>query len=42
MAPNINNSAKQCEVLNEVADMTGKEYLRPCELLKSGKWVDMK
>jgi enoyl-CoA hydratase/3-hydroxyacyl-CoA dehydrogenase len=42
MAPNINNSAKQCEVLNEVADMTGKEYLRPCDLLKSGKWVDMK
>jgi len=42
MRPNINNSAKQCEVLNEVADLTGKEYLRPCELLKSEKWVDMK
>ena len=42
MRPNLNNSAKQCEVLNEVADLTGKEYLRPCELLKSEKWVDMK
>ena len=42
MKANLKNSEKQCEVLNEIADITGKEYFRPCELLKSGKWVDMK
>ncbi len=42
MAPNVNNSEKQVEVLNELVEFTGKEYLKPCELLKSGKWVDMK
>ncbi|MFX1394548.1 MAG: 3-hydroxyacyl-CoA dehydrogenase NAD-binding domain-containing protein [Promethearchaeota archaeon] len=42
MAPNVNNSAKQVEVLNELVEMTGKKYFTPCELLKSEKWVDMK
>ncbi len=42
MGASVNNYAKQVEVLNEVVELTGKEYLRPCELLKSGKWVDMK
>ena len=42
MAPNINNSAKQVEVLNELVEMTGKEYFKPCELLKSEKWVEIK
>ncbi len=42
MAPNVNNSAKQVEVLNELVELTGKKYFEPCELLKSAKWVDMK
>ncbi len=42
MGLSVNTSAKQVEVLNEVVELTGKEYLKPCELLKSGKWVDMK
>ena len=42
MAPNINNSEKQVEVLNELVELTGKKYFEPCELLKSAKWVDMK
>ena len=42
MAPNVNNWQKQVEVLNELVEVTGKEYFKPCELLKSGKWVDMK
>jgi len=42
MAPNVNTWQKQVEVLNELVELTGKEYFKPCELLKSGKWVDMK
>ncbi len=42
MAPNVNNSEKQVEVLNELVELTGKKYFEPCELLKSAKWVDMK
>ena len=42
MAPNVNNSAKQVDTLNELVDITGKEYFKPCDLLRSGKWVDMK
>ncbi|TFG28201.1 MAG: 3-hydroxyacyl-CoA dehydrogenase [Promethearchaeota archaeon] len=42
MRPNVENSAKQVEVLNELVEMTGKTYFKPCELLKSGKWVEMK
>ena len=42
MGPNLNNSAKQVETLNELVEMTGKEYFKPCELLKSEKWVEMK
>ena len=42
MAPNLNNSAKQVEVLNELIEMTGKQYFKPCELLKSEKWVEIK
>jgi enoyl-CoA hydratase/3-hydroxyacyl-CoA dehydrogenase len=42
MAPNVNNSEKQVQVLNELVELTGKKYFEPCELLKSAKWVDMK
>jgi enoyl-CoA hydratase/3-hydroxyacyl-CoA dehydrogenase len=42
MAANVKNSEKQVEVLNDLVEMTGKQYFKPCELLKSGKWVDMK
>ncbi len=42
MAPNINNSAKIVDDLNELMDLTGKEYFKPCDLLISEKWVDMK
>ena len=42
MAPSVANWPKQVEVLNELVELTGKEYFKPCELLKSGKWVDMK
>ncbi|MHA2399571.1 MAG: 3-hydroxyacyl-CoA dehydrogenase family protein [Promethearchaeota archaeon] len=30
------------KLLAETADKLGKEYLKPCELFKSGKFVDMK
>ena len=39
---NINNSAKIVKDLNELVELTGKEYFTPCDLLVSGKWVDMK
>lgn len=42
MAANVNNWQNQVEVLNELVELTGKEYFKPCELLKSGKWVEMK
>ena len=42
MTPNVNTWQKQVEVLNDLVELTGKEYFKPCELLKSGKWVDMK
>jgi enoyl-CoA hydratase/3-hydroxyacyl-CoA dehydrogenase len=42
MAANVKNSEKQVEVLNELVEMTGKQYFKPCDLLKSGKWVEMK
>ncbi|MFW9989146.1 MAG: 3-hydroxyacyl-CoA dehydrogenase NAD-binding domain-containing protein [Candidatus Odinarchaeota archaeon] len=42
MAPNVNNWQNQVEVLNELVELTGKKYFEPCDLLKSGKWVEMK
>lgn len=42
MAPNVNTYEKQIAVLEELVELTGKEYFKPCELLKSGKWVEMK
>ncbi len=42
MAANVNTWPKQVEVLNELVEMTGVEYFKPCELLKSGKWVEYK
>ncbi len=30
------------KLLEEIAEKLGKEYLKPCELFKSGKFVDMK
>lgn len=42
MAPNVNTWQKQVEVLEELIELTGKEYFKPCELLRSGKWVECK
>jgi enoyl-CoA hydratase/3-hydroxyacyl-CoA dehydrogenase len=33
---------KWSNLLNDLADKTGKEYLRPCELMKSGGFVTMR
>ncbi|MFX1398356.1 MAG: 3-hydroxyacyl-CoA dehydrogenase NAD-binding domain-containing protein [Promethearchaeota archaeon] len=30
-----------CDLLDSIADKTGKDYLRPVELMKSGKFLDM-
>ena len=37
-----NQFEKWSNLLNELADKTGKEYLRPCELMKSGGFVKMR
>ncbi|GAG58066.1 unnamed protein product, partial [marine sediment metagenome] len=42
MAPNVNTWSKQVEVLEELVEFTGKEYFKPCEMLTSGKWTEMK
>ncbi len=36
------NAEKAVELLNEFVDKTGIEYLRPCELLKSGGFAKMR
>ncbi|MHA1723658.1 MAG: 3-hydroxyacyl-CoA dehydrogenase NAD-binding domain-containing protein [Promethearchaeota archaeon] len=36
------NWQKWSELLEELADKTGKEYLRPCELMKTGEFVKMR
>jgi len=33
---------KWANLLNDLADKTGKDYLRPCELMKSGNFVSMR
>jgi len=33
---------KWSKILDDLADKTGKEYLRPCELMKSGGFVNMR
>ena len=33
---------KWAKILEELADKTGKEYLKPCELMKSGEFVKMR
>lgn len=33
---------KWSKLLNDLADKTGKDYLRPCELMKSGGFVSMR
>jgi len=38
----IKNWQELIKVLEEFADTIGSEYLKPCELFKSGKFVDMK
>ncbi|MFW9824493.1 MAG: 3-hydroxyacyl-CoA dehydrogenase NAD-binding domain-containing protein [Candidatus Thorarchaeota archaeon] len=38
----INNWQDLVKLLEETAEKLGKEYLKPCELFKSGKFVDMK
>ena len=42
MAANQKTWPRQIEVLEELVEITGKEYFKPCELLTSGKWVDYK
>ncbi|MFX1573607.1 MAG: 3-hydroxyacyl-CoA dehydrogenase NAD-binding domain-containing protein [Promethearchaeota archaeon] len=42
MAANVKTWERQVEVLNELVELTGVEYFKPCELLKSGKWVEYK
>lgn len=37
-----NQYEKWSNLLNDLADKTGKEYLRPCELMKSGGFVKMR
>ena len=36
------NFEKWAGLLEKLADETGKEYLRPCELMKSGGFVKMR
>jgi enoyl-CoA hydratase/3-hydroxyacyl-CoA dehydrogenase len=38
----IKNWESLVKLLEETAEKLGKEYLKPCELFKSGKFVDMK
>jgi hypothetical protein len=33
---------KWIEMLEELADKTGKDYLRPCEMMKTGKFLEMR
>jgi len=35
------NYKRLVELLEEIAAKLGKTYLKPCELLKSGEFVDM-
>ena len=37
-----NQFEKWSNLLNDLADKTGKDYLRPCELMKSGGFVKMR
>jgi len=37
-----NQYAKWAEMLEKLADETGKEYLRPCELMKTGGFIKMR
>ncbi len=36
------NWEKWIKILEDLADKTGKDYLRPCELMKSGEFVKMR
>ncbi|NHJ19586.1 MAG: 3-hydroxyacyl-CoA dehydrogenase [Candidatus Lokiarchaeota archaeon] len=36
------NFEKWSQLLEDLADKTGKDYLRPCELMKTGGFVDMR
>ena len=36
------NFEKWSQLLEDLADKTGKDYLRPCELMKSGGFVSMR
>ncbi len=35
------NRERWPKLLEEFAEKTGKEYLKPCELMKSGKYREM-
>jgi hypothetical protein len=36
------NYAQWAEMLEKLADETGKSYLRPCDLMKSGGFIKMR
>jgi len=36
------NYKKWCELLEDLVEKTGKEYFIPCELMKSGKFIEMR
>jgi enoyl-CoA hydratase/3-hydroxyacyl-CoA dehydrogenase len=40
--PGKKEYARWAELLEQLADETGKEYLRPCDLMKSGGFLQMK
>ncbi|KKK45763.1 MAG: putative 3-hydroxybutyryl-CoA dehydrogenase [Candidatus Lokiarchaeum sp. GC14_75] len=40
MAANVKTWQNQVKVLEELVELTRKEYFKPCELLTSGKWVE--
>jgi 3-hydroxyacyl-CoA dehydrogenase len=40
MAASQKTWERQVAVLEELVELTGKEYFKPCELLKNGKWVE--
>ena len=42
MAANVKTWQNQVKVLEELVELTGKEYFKPCEMLTSGKWSEMK
>ena len=40
--PGKNNYEKWAKMLEDFVDISGKKYLKPCELMKSGEFVNMR